>query len=114
LTLPVTFINAMNVKASDDTLFVEMWDEGARYVATQPGFIATSLHKSAIHRREIPVPSRFGKAERTSSQPRRPNGGRIIARGSVSVARHLAPLQRRRSATSCMMRKDCFRKSSKV
>jgi hypothetical protein len=46
LTLPVTFINAMNVKASDDTLFVEMWDEGARYVATQPGFIATSLHKS--------------------------------------------------------------------
>jgi heme-degrading monooxygenase HmoA len=44
--LPVTFINAMNVKASDDTLFVETWDEGARYVATQPGFIATSLHKS--------------------------------------------------------------------
>jgi hypothetical protein len=46
LTLPVTFINAMNLKARDDTLFVEMWDEGARHVATQPGFIATSLHKS--------------------------------------------------------------------
>jgi len=25
---------------------VPMWDEGARYVATQPAFIATSLHKS--------------------------------------------------------------------
>jgi heme-degrading monooxygenase HmoA len=44
--MPVTFINALNVDANDDAFFVEMWDEGANYVATQPGFVATSLHKS--------------------------------------------------------------------
>jgi heme-degrading monooxygenase HmoA len=44
--MPVTFINALNVDAKDEVFFVEMWGEGARYVAAQPGFVATSLHKS--------------------------------------------------------------------
>ena len=44
--MSVAFINALNVDPKDDAYFVEMWDEGALYVAKQPGFIATSLHKS--------------------------------------------------------------------
>ena len=45
--MPVTFINAMRVAKSDTEFFEKMWDEGAAFVATQPGFVSTSLHKTA-------------------------------------------------------------------
>lgn len=45
--MTVTFINAMKVPESQDARFLKRWDEGAAYVATQSGFVSTSLHKNA-------------------------------------------------------------------
>lgn len=44
--MAVTFINALKVPAGREADFRRLWDEGAAYVASQPGFVATSLHRS--------------------------------------------------------------------
>lgn len=47
--MSITFINAMVVPEAQESRFLEYWDKGAAYVASQPGFISTSLHKN-LHR----------------------------------------------------------------
>jgi heme oxygenase (mycobilin-producing) len=44
--MPTSFINPMKVPADRTADFLKLWDEGAAYVATQPGFISTSLHRA--------------------------------------------------------------------
>ncbi len=51
--MPTTFINAMRVPKSDSEFFEKMWDEGADFVATQPGFVSTSLHKTTALNEEF-------------------------------------------------------------
>eukprot|EP00439_Symbiodinium_sp_Y106_P088186 s1_g722.t1 len=51
--MSVTFINAMRVAPEDEQFFLAMWDEGAAHVAAQPGFIATSLHKTTALNKEF-------------------------------------------------------------
>src|SRR5262245_19665875 len=45
--MPVSFINALSVPVGREDEFRAFWDEGARYVSSQPGFVATSLHHAA-------------------------------------------------------------------
>ncbi len=44
--MAVTFINAMCVAAHEAPFFLKMWEEGYDYVCKQPGFIASSLHRT--------------------------------------------------------------------
>jgi heme-degrading monooxygenase HmoA len=44
--MPVSFINALKVPLGREDEFRALWDEGASYVSGQPGFVATSLHRT--------------------------------------------------------------------
>ncbi len=37
----------MIVPQDQEARFIEFWDRGAAYVAQQPGFVSTSLHRNA-------------------------------------------------------------------
>lgn len=50
--MSISFINAMKVPEDQESRFLELWDKGAQYVAEQPGFLSTSLHRN-VHRGEF-------------------------------------------------------------
>ena len=43
---PVVFINAFEVPDGNDEAFLEGWERARAFLATQPGYLSTRLHRS--------------------------------------------------------------------
>jgi heme-degrading monooxygenase HmoA len=43
---PVVLINAFEVPAGQDEAFLEGWERARAFLATQPGYLSTRLHRS--------------------------------------------------------------------
>jgi len=46
MTEPVTLINAFEVPADEADKFIAAWEKARDYLATQPGYIDTALHRA--------------------------------------------------------------------
>ena len=50
---PVVLINAFEVPAGQDEAFVEGWELARAFLATQPGYLSTRLHRSLSPRADF-------------------------------------------------------------
>jgi heme oxygenase (mycobilin-producing) len=50
---PIVLINAFEVPEGQDEAFLESWERARAFLATQPGYLSTGLHRSLSPRAEF-------------------------------------------------------------